>query len=183
MKMIDVALATSAAPTIYRALPTSGYMLIDSGVWANNPLMLAITEAMICYDVPRERIKVLSLGCGDDPYYVTRRMVGGGLWQWRKVIGGAMRAQSLAATNQARLLLGPANVVRIEPSLTGGPIELDDYRRAANELLPVVNDAVMANRDRVQAMLLARRSDRFTPVPWLSAVDMRPGADTAELAE
>ena len=83
-------------------------MLIDGGVWANNPLMLAIAEAMICYDVPRERIKVLSIGCGDEPYYVTRRMIGGGLWQWRKVIGGAMRAQSLAATNQARLLLGPA---------------------------------------------------------------------------
>jgi len=80
MRMADVAMATSAAPTIYRALPMGGYMLIDGGVWTNNPLMLAITEAMICYDVPRERIKVLSIGCGDDPCYVTRRMVGGGLW-------------------------------------------------------------------------------------------------------
>ena len=182
MKMIDVAMATSAAPTIYRALPTGGYMLIDGGVWANNPLMLAITEAMICYDVPRERIKVLSLGCGDDPYYVTRRMVGGGLWQWRKVIGGAMRAQSLAATNQARLLLGPANVVRIEPSLTGGPIELDGYQRAVNELLPAVSGAVAAHRDRVQAMFLVSRSNKFTPVPWHPAADKRPEADTARLA-
>ena len=182
MRMADVAMATSAARTIYRALPMGGYMLIDGGVWANNPLMLAITEAMICYDVPRERIKVLSIGCGDDPYYITRRMVGGGLWDWRKMVGGAMRAQSLAAVNQARLLLAPVNVVRIEPSLTSGPIELDDYRRAVNELLPVVNEAVMANRDRVQAIFLARRSDRFTPVPWLPAVDMRPEADTAEIA-
>ena len=93
-----------------------------------------------------------------------------------------MRAQSLAATNQARLLLGPANVVRIEPSLTGGPIELDDYRRAANELLSVVNDAVMANRERVQAMFLACRSDSFTPVPWPQVADVRPEAETARLA-
>jgi hypothetical protein len=182
MKMTDVAMATSAAPTIYRALPTGGYLLIDGGVWTNNPLMVAIAEAMTCYDVPRERIRVLSIGCGDDPYFVTRRMVGGGLWQWRKVIGGAMRAESLAATNQARLLLGPSNVVRIEPSLNGGPIELDDYRRAVNELLPVVNDAVMANRERVQAMFLACRSDRFTPVPWPQVADVRLKADTAELA-
>jgi uncharacterized protein len=93
-----------------------------------------------------------------------------------------MRAQSLAATNQARLLLGPANVVRIEPSLTGGPIELDDYRRAVNELLPVVNDAVASNGDRGQSMFLARRSDRFLPVPWLPAVNMRQEVDAAELA-
>ena len=160
-KMVDVAMATSAAPTIYRALDTGGYRLIDGGVWANNPLMLAIVEAMICYDVPRERIKVLSIGCGDDPYYVTRRMVGGGLWQWRYVIGAAMRAQSLAATNQARLLLGPRNVVRIDPSLSGGPIQLDDYRRAVNELLPAVSGAVAAHRDRVQEIFLTEQANRF----------------------
>jgi patatin-like phospholipase/acyl hydrolase len=168
MKMVDVAMATSAAPTIYKALDTGGYRLIDGGVWANNPLMLAIVEAMICYDVPRERIKVLSIGCGDDPYFVTRPMVGGGLWQWRKVIGAAMRAQSLAATNQARLLLGPENVVRIEPALTKGPIDLDDYRRAVDELLPAVGNAVAAHRSRVEAMFLADRVAPFVPVPMTS---------------
>jgi patatin-like phospholipase/acyl hydrolase len=168
-KLVDVAMATSAAPTIYRALDTGGYRLVDGGVWANNPVMLAIVEAMICYDVPRERIKVLTIGCGDDPYYVTRRMVAGGLWQWRKVIGAAMRAQSLAATNQARLLVGPENVVRIEPALSCGPIDLDDYRRAVNELLPVVGNAVAAHRDRVQALFLSDSAAPFMPVP-------RPGS-------
>ena len=130
---------------------------------------IRIQLSKICYDVPRERIKVLSVGCGDDPYYVTRRTVGGGLWQWRKVIGGAMRAQSLAATNQARLLLGPSNVVRIEPSLTGGPIELDDYRRTVNELLPAVGNAVSAHRDRVRAMFLAIPLRRLSP--WTRPIE------------
>ena len=40
---------------------------------------------------------------------------------------------------------------------------------------------LMPERNRVQAMFLARRSDRFIPVPWLPAVDMRPEADAAEL--
>ena len=129
-QMVEVGLATSAAPTVYRPLESGGYRLIDGGVWANNPTMLAVVEAMTAYDVPREQIKVLSIGCGDEPYHVTRRMTWGGLWHWRKIIGAAMRAQSFAATNQARLLLGPANVVRIDPTLVGHPIELDDYRRA-----------------------------------------------------
>src|SRR5438067_1824826 len=38
--MVEIALATSAAPTIYRPLESGGYRLIDGGIWANNPTML-----------------------------------------------------------------------------------------------------------------------------------------------
>jgi patatin-like phospholipase/acyl hydrolase len=164
-RMVDIGLATSAAPTIYRSLESSGYRLIDGGIWANNPTMLAVVEAMIAYDVPRERIKVLSIGCGDEPYHVTRRMTWGGLWHWRKIIGAAMRAQSLAATSQARLLLGPANVVRIDPTLVGPPIELDDYRRAMDELLPAVSASLAAHRTRIEEVFLRNNVERFVPVP------------------
>jgi hypothetical protein len=163
--MVDIALATSAAPTIYRPLDNGGYRLIDGGVWANNPTMLAVVEAMTAYDVSRERIKVLSIGCGDEPYIVTRRMTWGGFWQWRKIMGAAMRAQSLAATNQARLLPGPANVLRIEPTSVGAPIELDDYTRAMNELLPASSASVAAHRTQVQEMFLRDVTKQFTPVP------------------
>ena len=59
------------------------------------------------------------------------------------------------------------------------PIELDDYRRAVNEVLPVVNDAAIANRGRVQAMFLARRSNRFMPVPSPLVADISPGRKLA----
>ena len=164
-RMVDIGLATSAAPTIYRALDSGGYRLIDGGIWANNPTMLAVIEALIAYDVPRERIKVLSIGCGDEPYHVTRRMTWGGLWHWRKIIGAAMRAQSLAATSQARLLLGPSNVIRIDPTLVGAPIELDDYRRSIDELLPAVSAAVASHREHVGEMFLKAKTAPFVPVP------------------
>lgn len=41
--------------------------------------MLAVVEAMISYDVPRDCMKVLSIGYGDEPYRVIRRMMGSGL--------------------------------------------------------------------------------------------------------
>ena len=163
--MVDVGLATSAAPTIYRASDTRGYRLVDGGIWANNPIMLAVVEAMICYNVPRERIKVLSLGCGNDPFYVTRRMAAGGLWHWRKAISAAMHAQAVSATSQARLLLGPANVVRIDPSLSGKPVELDDYRRAIDTLLPAVGPAAAAQREKVLDMFFRDKAAPFVPVP------------------
>lgn len=163
-RMVEIGLATSAAPTFYRPLDSGGYRLIDGGIWANNPTMLAIVEALISYDVPRERIKVLSIGCGDEPYHVTRRMTWGGFWHWRQIIGAAMRAQSLAATNQARLFLGPANVIRIDPTLVGPPIELDDYNRAMNELLPAVSASMAAHRDRVREEFLTTEADPFVPL-------------------
>jgi patatin-like phospholipase/acyl hydrolase len=164
-RMVEIGLATSAAPTIYRPLESGGYRLIDGGIWANNPTMLAVVEALIAYDVARHRIKVLSIGCGDEPYHVTRRMTWGGLWHWRKIIGAAMRAQSLAATSQARLLLGPSNVIRIDPTLVGPPIELDDYRRAMDELLPAVTASVAAHRDRVRQIFFTEKAAPFIPVP------------------
>ena len=43
--MDTVGLATAAAPTYFRPLEHGGYVLVDGGVWANNPVMLAVIEA------------------------------------------------------------------------------------------------------------------------------------------
>jgi predicted acylesterase/phospholipase RssA len=72
--MVNVALATAAAPTYFRPLEHSGYTLLDGGVWANNPIMLAVIEALICFDITREQVDVLSLGCGDDRYVVSQML-------------------------------------------------------------------------------------------------------------
>ena len=164
-RIVDIVLATSAAPTIYRPLEFRRLPPDRRRHMGENPTMLAAVEAMIAYDVPRERIKVLSIGCGDEPYHVTRLMTWGGLWHWRKIIGAAMRAQSLAATSQARLLLGPCNVVRIDPTLVGPPIELDDYRRSMDELLPAVAASVASHRSLVEEMFLRSKAERFVPAP------------------
>jgi len=135
-KMVTVALATAAAPTYFRPLEHNNYVLVDGGTWANNPIMLGVVEALSSFDLSRDQIEVLSIGCGDDPYIVTEHQIDrGGLYHWSTIMFAAMRLQSLAATNQARLLLGPPNVVRIEPPHFDPPIELDDCARA-KELLP-----------------------------------------------
>jgi patatin-like phospholipase/acyl hydrolase len=66
--MVKVAMATSAAPTYFRPLAHYGYTLVDGGVWANNPVMLAVIEALIYFEVGRDQIDVFSLGCGEDAY-------------------------------------------------------------------------------------------------------------------
>ena len=134
-RMVDVALATSAAPTYFRPTEDGGYRLLDGGLWANNPIMVGVVEALTALKVPRRRIRVLSLGCGSEPYRVGPwKMIAGGQILWRDIIFGAMRYQSLGALGQARLLLGADRVDRIEPDGDGPPISLDDWKRASSEL-------------------------------------------------
>src|SRR5207249_5198484 len=54
-KVVDVALATSAAPTYFPVHNTSsGIPLADGGLWANNPMGLAAVEGIGVLEWPRE---------------------------------------------------------------------------------------------------------------------------------
>jgi patatin-like phospholipase/acyl hydrolase len=165
-RMVTVGLATAAAPTYFRPLEHGGYVLVDGGVWANNPVMLAVIEALTCFDIGRDQIDVLTLGCGDEPFVVSRAQIAkGGIWHWKKIMFAAMRLQSLAATNQARLLLGPPAVTRIEPPLFTPPIRMDDWRRAVQELPPAADIALSAHGAEIATKFLAAPAATFTPVP------------------
>ena len=163
--MLKVALATSAAPTYYRPLHDAGYTFVDGGVWANNPIMIALTEALTSFNVPRERVRILSLGCGDNPYSVTGQKISkGGMWHWRDIINGAMRLQSQNALGQAGLLIGPERIMRIDLPKTVPPIELDDWRSAVNLLPGPAAQAVLTAGDRAAATFLRERAPPYTPV-------------------
>jgi hypothetical protein len=164
--MVKVALSTSAAPTYFRPLEHNGYTLVDGGVWANNPVMLALVEALTCFDLDRDQIDIVSLGCGEEPYIVSDyQMTAGGKLAWRDVIFAAMRLQSLAALNQARLLLGPPAVRRIDPPANPEPILLDDFRRSLDELVPAGRSAVEIYGDQLAASFLATPAPRYRPHP------------------
>lgn len=142
-RMVKVAVATSAAPTYFRPLDDGGYTFLDGGVWANNPIMIGLTEALSSFSVPRERIHILSIGCGNTPYTVGRwqkRL--GGMLAWRDIISAAMRFQSLSAMGQAGLLIGRDRVTRIDLPETDQPIELDDWWGARTALPTAAADAL-----------------------------------------
>lgn len=90
-------MATAAAPTYFPAYDsTNRISLVDGGVWANNPVALAVVEAItILRQSPRE-VDVLSVGCTQETVdYRERRHVG---WFWlRRGIFAAMHGQSQSA--------------------------------------------------------------------------------------
>jgi patatin-like phospholipase/acyl hydrolase len=44
--MVKVASATAAVPTFFQPLPDGGYTFVDGGVWANNPIMVGVVDAL-----------------------------------------------------------------------------------------------------------------------------------------
>src|SRR5262249_32391685 len=63
---VDAALASSAAPTYFDDAAVGDNIAVgsylDGGIWANNPILPAIAEAVRHLKVPLDRIDVLSVG-------------------------------------------------------------------------------------------------------------------------
>ena len=163
--MTKVAEATSAAPTFFRPLEDGGYTFVDGGVWANNPVMIGLVDALTCFTVKADQVRILSLGCGDDPYIVDRRkIVGGGIWAWRDVIFAAMRLQSQNAVGQAGLLIGADRIVRIDVPTTDAKIEMDDWRRAVGELPGAAEAAIEKMGPEVATRFLHEPAVPYEPI-------------------
>jgi hypothetical protein len=122
-----VALATAAAPTFFPACRSVDRIrLVDGGVWANNPAMVAVIEAVGPLGVPLDEIHVLSVGAYDEirrrPHFLDR----GGLIAWAKpAVDVIMRAGSISVTNHVGFLLGAERFYRVDPKVPRGEAVLD----------------------------------------------------------
>jgi hypothetical protein len=103
---VDVALATAAAPTYFSAHATQlGSILVDGGVWANNPTGLAVVEGVAVLGWKPREMRVLSLGCTDQPLALPRG-VSARWFDLTHVIELMFRGQAEGSMGTAKLLLG-----------------------------------------------------------------------------
>ena len=162
--MTKVAAATAAAPTFFRPFEEDGYTFLDGGIYANDPIMVGLIDALSCFSVRRERIYILSLGCNTGRWVVDGGKMEGGKIAWRRIIETAIQLQSFNAQGQAGLLIGADHVIRIEPPSIDRRIELDDWRRAVDQLVPAATEALdtvgaqVANTFLSEAVLPYKRS-------------------------
>ncbi len=129
-KAVDVALATTAAPTYFAThWSAEGTPLIDGGLWANNPVGVAAVEAITVLDWPRDSLKILSLGC-TEPLNVNwgRKIPLGKLYWGFKLPDVFIQAQSYASLGTATLIAGHDNIIRIAPSVSHGRFSLDNAK-------------------------------------------------------
>ena len=148
MRVSDAVLASCSAPTYFDPVVVDDkYRLIDGGLWANNPSLVAIIDANYRLKIPLKEIRVLSIGTGKSKVfyprsegkfrdYLLRSWQGWGFvtrWQRSKFIDLILNLQSENAHNMLCLLLGesplnPKQVLRLnfESAL---PLPLDSVRK------------------------------------------------------
>lgn len=126
VKMVDVALATSAAPTYFPAATVDSARLIDGGVFANNPSVLAIAEATSMLGVRPSAIRVLNIGTMDPFTDHADRLDTAGLAGWATSIAPLiLTASSASNSGLAKHLIGFDNYVRLNATVPPGAFALD----------------------------------------------------------
>lgn len=124
--LIDVAMATSAAPTFLPGVSLHGARLVDGGLWANNPSMVALAEAVGPLGHPLGAVRVLSLGTTTEVRRRHRKLDRGGLLPWAgDAVEVLMRAQSSSAAKQISHFLGADKVMRVDPVVPARAYALD----------------------------------------------------------
>jgi len=131
--MARVALDTSAAPIYLGANEEGEEFCVDGGLFANNPIMCAVVDAIACYDIRPNQIRVLSIGCGKYSKELNVEKIKGGIRHWADILDYTSQLQSHNVYGQAGLLIGRENICRINPELRT-PIAMDDFDTARDRL-------------------------------------------------
>jgi patatin-like phospholipase/acyl hydrolase len=131
----QVARATSAAPTFFRAHESGHAFFLDGGLWANNPVLCAVIEALTAYDLSPSQIRVLSIGTGTAAEKLSEARIRAGYIGWWDIIKTAMFLTSDSHHGLASLLVGASSIIRLYPDVTEIPkIELNDWQAAISHL-------------------------------------------------
>jgi patatin-like phospholipase/acyl hydrolase len=116
---VDVALATSAAPTYFPAHTIGGLgTFIDGGLWASCPAIVGVVEALDFLGQAPEQVRMLSLSTTSYPYRIGNPDRPRGLAGWApRIIDTFMFGQAQCSVNAAFCLLKRGLFRRIDPQV------------------------------------------------------------------
>ncbi len=161
--MVDIATATSAAPLYFPAARVDGHRLIDGGVWANNPSVVAISEAVSMLDVPLASIRVLNVGTIDQLTNHPKRLDRGGLFNWAKPIAPLiLNAGSRGGQGIAEHLIGKDAYARFDARVPGDLYALDSAD--PNDIAGLAASVSRELSPIYAARFAGHRAAEYTPV-------------------
>ena len=151
----DAILASCAAPTYFDPVSVDGSLVADGGLWANNPSIMALTEATSKFKRPLEQVRILSIGTGRSINLYSKKRLWGLITGWgrQKLVSYVLRLQSDASANMAKLLLED-RYLRLDPAIEAWQLDdlehLDNLKALATSDFALFNESIMKNLKRPQ---------------------------------
>jgi predicted acylesterase/phospholipase RssA len=168
MKAVDVAMATAAAPTYLPSfVDDSKIEYVDGGVWANNPSLLGVIEAMTVLGVDKSQIQLVSVGTTREVVRMDAIKKDGGMAAWAlKASDVFIGADSAGAEAMCELLLrddpdeNAERYVRINPSVAKGEFKLD---KLSESLIALAAREAEHESRRLRKRFFSNEAPRFEP--------------------
>lgn len=151
----DAVLASCAAPTYFDPAPVGNFLLADGGLWANNPSIIAFTEAVSKFKRSVEQVSILSIGTGHSVNLYSKRKLWGLITGWgrQKLVSYVLRLQSDASANMAKLLLAD-RYLRLDPEIEAWHLDdikhLGTLKALATRDFALRSEAIMKSLKRPQ---------------------------------
>lgn len=153
-------LASCSAPTYFDPYKLKEYLLVDGGLWANNPSLVAAIDAKKRMRVDLDMIKILSIGTGTVKQYYTqnigplKRLCGWGFmtrWGRDKLINTLLYLQASAASNMLGLLLNTEQILSLNFE-TDAAMAMDDAS-LLDDLISKADKEFTYKADKIKAFL------------------------------
>jgi uncharacterized protein len=161
----QVAMATSAAPTYFPAFTeTDSLRLIDGGVWANNPSLVALVEAVGPLAIAQRSVALLSIGTGSAVKNHSRGLDTAGKLKWADQIADViLDATSIGVRNQVAFLLGEDRFLRVDANVPADAVSLDNIA-TVDDLLGRARHIGRKIMPSVAKMFLSHRAAEYAPL-------------------
>ena len=151
----DAILASCAAPSYFDPVQVGELLLADGGLWANNPSIIALAEAVSKFKRSVEQVRILSIGTGHSVNLYSQNRCWGLFTGWgrEKLVSYVLRLQSEASANMTKLLLQD-RYVRLDPEIEAWDLDdiehLDNLKALATRDFALHNEAIIRNLKPLQ---------------------------------
>ena len=164
---IEIALATSAAPYYFEEYVNSqAQAFCDGGLFAINPIMIAVTEAVGILNWDRHNLKIMSLGTTSEKrilenvniYKINEYII--------KIINNFLDSQQKSALLMAGFFVNKEdenNIFRIDEEFSEGQFKIDDPK-SVKRLEGLGEKLARENFNNLHKIFFAKPTQPFKPI-------------------